>query len=835
MPRKTQIDADQLKQHATGRWPQIIQCLAPVTADSLDGRHHPCPRCGGADRFSVFKDFAETGGMLCRQCHDKGNGDGISSIMWLTGWDFPTAAGKLAAHLGVEVPTTGRGRKRSKTSAKVAKGQETSTTPETPTGGTKAKPAKQSTKTKSKRPPVVYAHQKYLLRALFRKLTPRGSDVPARLAKTYGYGGQFWVLRIDLPTPPGEKQRKTFRPCWAEPRTDEIEGYIWRMGYPDGPRQLFRLAQLETADKALAVVCGGEKAVEAAVGLGLVTTTNAGGEAAISQTDWKPLIAFDRVVVSIDNDDAGRKFGHRVAKTLRTLKPDLSVRILLLPDLPAKGDIVEWIQAGGTRAKFLQLAAEAPDAKSVALAALEVLEAADDPDRLARTFHKAHEALHIRCRSKSFHQWDRRFTSYSREDVRCDLHRSTKAEFNRIHLEARMSDDKSDDDDRPKTVRKVTRRIVADVMSALESQCKVPDDTEWNTWLDGTDRPNCIAMQNGILDLDALLAGRNDHLLPHTPEWFSQVLLPYAFEPRANAETWRRVIHENMGGDKELIAILQEWAGYQLIHDTSEQKFMVCEGEGANGKSVYCAALTAMLGVSNVSHVPLEIVGQRFALTPTLGKLANIAAECGEIDKVAEGYLKSFTSGDRMLFDRKGLPAVEAAPTARVTLATNNRPRFSDKTGGLWRRMILVKFANTVPPERQIRGMDKPEWWERSGELPGIFNWAIVGLYRLRKQGRFTRSVDCERNLEQYQLETNPARAFLQEKYEHNYEGRSNTVDVYRAYVTWCRDMGYRPLSESQFGKEVARAFPNSKKRRIGSGRDRFYAYEGVVPVGGSF
>src|SRR5205814_4102 len=148
------------------------------------------------------------------------------------------------------------------------------------------------------------------------------------------------------------------------------------------------------------------------------------------------------------------------------------------------------------------------------------------------------------------------------------------------------------------------------------------------------------------------------------------------------------------------------------------------EGEGANGKSVVCGVLTALLGGGNVAHVPLESFGERFALNQTLGKLANIASEVGELDKVAEGKLKGFTSGERMMFDRKGRDPVEAMPTARLVLATNNRPRFSDKSDGVWRRMLLIPFQVQITAEERVYGMDKPDWWIEKGELPGIFNWA---------------------------------------------------------------------------------------------------------------
>lgn len=109
----------------------------------------------------------------------------------------------------------------------------------------------------------------------------------------------------------------------------------------------------------------------------------------------------------------------------------------------------------------------------------------------------------------------------------------------------------------------------------------------------------------------------------------------------------------------------------------------------------------------------------RFQLTQTIDKLANICAEVGEISTVAEGVLKQFTAGDRMYFDRKGIPGVERYPTARLILATNNRPRFRDRSEGIWRLMILVPFRYTVPQERKDRDLKN----KLRGELAGIFLW----------------------------------------------------------------------------------------------------------------
>jgi P4 family phage/plasmid primase-like protien len=311
-------------------------------------------------------------------------------------------------------------------------------------------------------------------------------------------------------------------------------------------------------------------------------------------------------------------------------------------------------------------------------------------------------------------------------------------------------------------------------------------------------------------------------LLPHTPRFFTTVSLPYNFDPRANCPIWLEFLKRNLENDPERIAMLQEWFGYCVTFDTSYQKFLLLEGEGSNGKSVICAAFTAFLGQKNVSHVMLENFGKDFYLTETLGKLANVAAEIGEIDKVAEGQLKAFTSGDRMTFNRKNKSMISALPTARLVFSTNNRPRFSDRSAGLWRRMLILPLRVQIQEQEKVHGMDKTDWWEKSGELPGIFNWALLGKARLRFQRRFTEPKISSEAREDYRSESNPARAFLQEQFEEcrPFDGDIVSSETYQQYRTWCENHGNKPLAMNQFVKEIARVFPKSEQVRNIWGND---------------
>jgi putative DNA primase/helicase len=461
-------------------------------------------------------------------------------------------------------------------------------------------------------------------------------------------------------------------------------------------------------------------------------------------------------------------------------------------------------------------------------------EAVDDPDRLARHFlfqrHSHHTGAHTLIYwRQDWLRWDGAgYYATLEDELRAAVHAEVKAEFDR-HNQAALkhwaAKGKSDHGKKP-TAIKVTRGTITNVVDALQKMVILDSSVEPPAWIGGhrMGPRNLIAMKNGLLDLDKYFAGKADCLRENSPEFFTQVSLPYCFLPGAHCPTWLRVLSHNLEGDAQRIAITQEWAGLNLVPDTSYHKFFVGEGDGANGKSAYCAGLMAMVGQRNCSHVPMEIFGERFALWPTVGKLANIAAECSEADRVAEAMLKSFVSGDTLQIDRKNKTILNNAPTARLTFMANNRPRFHDRSSGLWRRMILMPFRVTIGDDERIDGMDKPEWWMAKGEVEGMFLWALEGLKRLRQQRRFTRSEVCEEAAAGYRLESNPAQQFLDEKCQADPEHKVVSATLYDGYQRWAKANGYSPLSAGKFGGEVARAFPKMRRAQ----EERIWHYFGV-------
>jgi len=84
-----------VKNEARSKWRGILMTLG-IPEKHLNGRHGPCPMCGGTDRFR-FDNKEGNGTFYCNQC---GAGDGISLAMKFRGWDFKEAAKEIRKVIG---------------------------------------------------------------------------------------------------------------------------------------------------------------------------------------------------------------------------------------------------------------------------------------------------------------------------------------------------------------------------------------------------------------------------------------------------------------------------------------------------------------------------------------------------------------------------------------------------------------------------------------------------------------------------------------------------------------------------------------------------------------
>lgn len=169
-----------------------------------------------------------------------------------------------------------------------------------------------------------------------------------RILATYDYTDSrgellYQVVRFD---PKDFRQR----------RPDGNGGWIYNLdGVTLAP---FRLPELLAANPAYPVfVVEGEKDAERLRSIGQVATCNAMG-AGKWRAEFSEHLRGRHVVILPDNDDAGRRHADDIAKSV--LMVAASVRQVALPDLPLKGDVSDWLDAGGSLPVLKELVAATP-------------------------------------------------------------------------------------------------------------------------------------------------------------------------------------------------------------------------------------------------------------------------------------------------------------------------------------------------------------------------------------------------------------------------------------------------------------------------------------------
>ena len=116
------------------------------------------------------------------------------------------------------------------------------------------------------------------------------------------------------------------------------------------------------ASNGLVLIPEGERKVDALADLGWIATCNPGGSGKFLKS-FAPYFNGRDVVLLPDNDAAGRRHAREVASILAPVAA--SVRILELPNLPPKGDIIDWLEAGGTGEQLRAMVEAAPPAADV--------------------------------------------------------------------------------------------------------------------------------------------------------------------------------------------------------------------------------------------------------------------------------------------------------------------------------------------------------------------------------------------------------------------------------------------------------------------------------------
>jgi putative DNA primase/helicase len=837
--------ADELKKQAADRWPEIISRLTGLPESILDTKHHPCPKCGGEDRFNLDRDGS--GGVFCNQCQP-GTGSGIDTIMWLNGWDFNRTRQQLADYLNPPIVVSDDVRKlRHATYTKLAS-----------VFGIDAK--HQTDLAKRGLSELEIKHRGYWTSPgqahikLMENFDSLGRVEISKSVPGVMPGGSLTLaareaLMIPVRNADGEIVGIQYRPDNRGPKGPK---YLWLSskdsGVSPGSPCHFALtpADAECKPGIVRLTEGPLKADIATAISGIKTLAIAGvnnwkvGVAAVQSLNPSAVwLAFD--------SDASTNIA--VARAVVDVFDALTVAGLQVHFEAWTEDHkgIDDALAAGVEVEVFSIDATANRIDSLRAFCLgkqnpEQFEHPDDPHRLARVNLSRYQDL-----GRSIRYWKGTWYSYrgthyveiDKDHFLARINASIKEEFDRIRAEEHVTYEKwkksknydPDKDKGPPKSRKVTDSLSKNVLEATKSMQIMRQTQRLDSWLDGGP-DECISCENGIINVRALVSGSDEQvLIDHSPNWFSTVTLPYRYDPEADCPAWKAFLHDIFNGDVESIAALQQWMGYLLVKsDNSLNKVLFVIGKPRSGKGTILNIIRAVLGEQNIATPTLSEMGEKFGLESLVGKSAALIADARMSDRTDETIvterLLSISGNDPQNIQRKYKPTMTGyRMNVRFTLFSNLIPKLKDFSSAFVTRCIFLHTPNCYLGREDVHLSAK-----LAAELPGILNWCIAGRQMLEEGNwRLKQPESGESLVREMNAMTSPVRSFVDDICEIGTGFECTTSDLFRSWEVWCHENDIaHPGTIQSFSRKIKAVEPliDTSQKRIG--RERFRVFLNV-------
>lgn len=318
-----------------------------------------------------------------------------------------------------------------------------------------------------------------------------------------------------------------------------------------------------------------------------------------------------------------------------------------------------------------------------------------------------------------------------------------------------------------------------------------------------------IGFRNGVLD--TATGTFNPH---HKSHWL-RTLCDVDFTPPVEGETlethapdfWRW-LDCAAGGRAEKRDVILAALFMVLANRYDWQLFLEVTGPGGSGKSILAEIATMLAGEDNATSATIETLEsprERAALIGfSLIRLPDQEKWSGD-----GAGLKAITGGDAVSVDPKYKDAYSTHIPA-VILAVNNNPmRFTDRSGGVSRRRVILHFPEQIAPEErdpQLKNKIARELAVIVRQLMQKFSDPMTARALLQSQQNSDEALSIKRDADPTfdfcgYLEALP-------EPEGMYIGNANIIPrqprlyLYHAYLAYMEAHGYKhTLSLTMFGK----------------------------------
>lgn len=273
--------------------------------------------------------------------------------------------------------------------------------------------------------------------------------------------------------------------------------------------------------------------------------------------------------------------------------------------------------------------------------------------------------------------------------------------------------------------------------------------------------------------------------------------------PEGECPNWYKFLNDITNGNTELQDYLSRVAGYCLTGSTEEHVLFFLYGTGANGKSVFLNTLCSVWG-DYATHAPLDtFLEARTDKHPTdLAKLRGarivIATEVSQGKHWDEAKIKAITGGDTISARFMRQDFFDYKPQFKLLIAGNHKPSLRNIDEAMRRRIHLIPFTITIPPEKRDHKLTEKLLEERNG----ILRWAIEGCLKWLKFGLKPPEIVLSAT-EEYFESQDAIKRWIEDECILTPNGISGVDELFNSFKFWAENNGEFCGSKRRFSEEL--------------------------------
>ena len=279
----------------------------------------------------------------------------------------------------------------------------------------------------------------------------------------------------------------------------------------------------------------------------------------------------------------------------------------------------------------------------------------------------------------------------------------------------------------------------------------------------------------------------------------------FIYEKDADCPVWKMFLMQIFNKDLQLIRFIQKVMGYALSGDVSEQCLFILLGTGANGKSTFLNVMLELFGDYALSTGIETFMKKNSEQSNDIARLKGMrlvtTSEIEQGRQISESLIKMVPGEDALTARFLYGEYFSFKPTFKIFMATNHKPKIRGADNGIWRRIKMIPFTVTIPPEQRDKNLTEKLIAENSG----ILNWLLKGYAMWKKEGHEEPPAVREAN-EEYRMDMDSVGTFVTDclELDASLQWRLPTNMLYQTYIKWCNKNNERVMSQKWLGMRMS-------------------------------